>query len=400
MQLWYLGGFVPYCRNLAAGLRNRGHEVSLLVLPDSRSNLRKVTKEPFDQCVRMPRGVSRLAYHVKRVVREIDRLKPDVLMLKDSPYAMAALPYIHRAIIRTPVISSLWPNEVELGLSNPEWWDRVVSVSEFVAKAVTSRGLGSRVSVCASGVPVPSASREQQRERRRSPIHIISAGRIVVYHKRMDRLPAIGKILAERGVNYYWTVLGDGDYLPELRQELSRLGLQDRFNLKGSVPQSAVLDALEQADVLVMPSDSEGLPQALLEAMARGVVPVVSRITGSTTCAVQHGVSGFLCEPSQPAEFANAINELASNPSLRCGIGTKAAEIIARDFSLDAFTERFLAIIGEIRSRGIVRPHPLALSEVSGGRKSFRCLGFWRSLRHQTLGQMKRWVLGAKEHPI
>lgn len=389
---WYLGGYSTFCTNLSAGLKSQGHDVILLILANAAAN-RRAPESVFDRCVTLPRGFSRIASFVRKVAQEIDSLRSDVLVVNDSPYAMASLPHIRREIVRMPVIHSVAVDEVKLALTNQMWWDRVIAVSERVAETVVAQGLGSRVSVCRLGVPVPSLRRSQPRSSQPSAIQIISIGRIVIQHKRMDRLPAIGAELVRMGVSYHWTILGDGDYLPQLKRELVRLGLQDYFSLKGSVARSAVAGYLEHSDVFVMPSDSEGMPQALLEAMAYGVVPVVSRIAGSTTGLVQDGKSGYLCEPSDPASFARRIAQLADASALVGEMGTQAFATVARDFTLESFTQRFLSIVEAARADGIQRLPPSQYPDPSLRLSYFRCLGFWRSLRRQTFGQAKWWVL-------
>jgi hypothetical protein len=145
-----------------------------------------------------------------------------------------------------------------------------------------------------------------------------------------------------------------------------------------------------------MPSDSEGTPHALLEAMAHGVVPVVSRLAGSTTCIVENRSSGFLCEPSDPAEFADAISDLASNAARRHELGRNAANAIARGFSLEAFAGRFLSVVSEVRSREVERPRSRPLCQVNANEIHSDCLGLWRCLRTETLGRLKRWWRGRR----
>jgi len=334
--------------------------------------------------------------HIRKYVQEIERLKPDILVINDSPYVMAALPFISQKIIRIPVLHSALPWEADLGLSNQEWWDRVVAVSQSTAKGAALRGVGERTSVCLLGVPLPAGGSRHVGRPGKQGISIISVGRVIVQDKRMDRVPVIAKALAERKVDYHWRVLGDGQYLPTLRRELKELGLLERFDLPGSAAPSAVAEALSRADVFVLPSDSEGTPNALLEAMAHGAVPVVSRIDGSTTGIVEHLSNGCLCEPSDPTAFAGAIAELAANQAQLRAQGENAANTIARQFSLEAFTNRFLTIVSELRSRGVTRPDPLPLSQLRASQTPLRCLGFWRSVRTETLGRLKRWVQGRR----
>lgn len=386
---WHLGGIVTFCTNLSAGLRNRGHEVVLLAIHHAGAQ-NPVPSGLFDECVVLPRGVSRTGPFVAKVAQTVDRLNPDVLVLNATPYGMAALPYIGRAILRLPVIQV--PEEAELALTNSMWWDRVIVVSEFVAQRVRARDDAERLSVCPLGVPLP-AGRRPARNPLPGPLQIVSAGRIVVPQKHMERLPAIARLLAERKVDFRWTVLGDGAYLGELRREIGRLGLSHRFEFKGSVAPAAVAGTFRASDVFILVSDYEGLPQALLEAMAQGVVPVVSRIDGSTTCPVEPGKSGYLCEPSEPAAFAGAVTELALNPALRSEMGLRAAETIARGFSVEALTGRFLDIVHEVRSVESQRASPLPRAQAHSAPRPYQCLGFWRGVRNHTLGRMKRWVV-------
>jgi glycosyltransferase involved in cell wall biosynthesis len=351
----------------------------------------------FDQCSFLPRGVSRISTHVRKYVQEIERLRPDALVINDSPYVMAALPFIPHTIVRAPVIHSAEPLFIQMVLTDPQWWDRAIAVSESAANAVPAPVRNARVSVCPLGVPTPNVDRNVVKNRgQHHPIQIVFVGRIVVPYKRLDRLPLIARILTERDVDFHWTILGDGEFLPKLSRELSESGLLSRFSLKGSVPSSVVASELEKADVFVMPSDSEGMPQALLEAMAHGVVPVVSRISGSTTRIVEDRKCGYLCEATRPEEFAKAIDELAGDPALRRKMGINAAETIARHFSLETFTARFLDIIEEARSSSMVRTPPFPPEQIFSPDRHMGCRGFWRCLRTQTLGRLKRRLCGRR----
>lgn len=344
----------------------------------------------FDGCVVAPRGIRGLGAQVERVAGVIDRLSPEVLVLNDSPYAMASLPFIRHSIVRIPVLHSVSPDEVELALSQGQWWDRAAAVSEFVKQAAARTCSEPRVSVCALGVPLPTPREQRPSYDNQRPLEIISVGRVVVHQKRLDRVPVIAGRLAERGIAFRWTVLGDGEYLPRLCREVQRLGLAGCFRFSGAVAPSEVANALATAEAFVLPSDCEGLPQALLEAMAQGVVPVVSRIPGSTTGLVETDHCGYLCRPSEPGEFADALAELACHRELCGELGRRAAAHVAQNLSLDAFTERFLALVAEARVQALARPAPLRSRQALLNPSALGCLGFWRNLRYQSLGRLKR----------
>ncbi len=96
---------------------------------------------------------------------------------------------------------------------------------------------------------------------------------------------------------------------------LGELGLLERTRFLQGLTHHQVYDLLLDAHVLLMPSLYEGLPIALLESMACGCVPVVSRLPGITDHAIQDGESGLLVEVGDTAGFANAVETLYRNPS-------------------------------------------------------------------------------------
>ncbi len=121
-------------------------------------------------------------------------------------------------------------------------------------------------------------------------------------------LPAIDDELRRRGCNVAWTVQGAGPDEEELRRVWSG---DRRITWMGRQPMAKVLALYPRHDVLVMPSRNEGLPVALLEAGAAGVVPVVSNLASGVPEVVEPGVNGFRPEPGDIGGFAEAVTWLA-----------------------------------------------------------------------------------------
>jgi glycosyltransferase involved in cell wall biosynthesis len=139
----------------------------------------------------------------------------------------------------------------------------------------------------------------------------------------------------------FW-IAGDGP----LRQETEALaasgGLGERFRVLGwrrDVP--ALLAA---ADVMVLTSRFEGLPLAVLRAMAAGL-PVVATAVNGTPEAVRHGETGFLVAPEDPEGTAAAIVRLGRDPSLRRRLGRAAREVSA-GFAQARFRHEVLSLYG------------------------------------------------------
>jgi glycosyltransferase involved in cell wall biosynthesis len=101
---------------------------------------------------------------------------------------------------------------------------------------------------------------------------------------------------------------------------------------------------LREADVYLSTSLSEGMSNALLEAMSHGVMPVVSRVSGAEDL-VEEGVSGFLLPPGDESALAARLAEALSMTSeRRRAMGEAARAAMRTRFSLDAIAERHLTL--------------------------------------------------------
>ena len=111
----------------------------------------------------------------------------------------------------------------------------------------------------------------------------------------------------------------DNDYAANLANRVDELGLSDRVHFEGYV--SDVPVRLSALDVMVQPSESEALALAQLEGMALERPLVVSDVGGNTV-AVEHGVTGLVVPPRNPAALADAILRLLDDPDLRRAMGS------------------------------------------------------------------------------
>lgn len=109
-------------------------------------------------------------------------------------------------------------------------------------------------------------------------------------------------------------VIGDGSRRRELEAQRARLALKDRVAFRGRLPHSEALDALRSADLFVLPSRREGVPNALIEAMAIGV-PAVATEVGGVTELLRDRVTGRLVPPDNPHALAAAIDECLRHPN-------------------------------------------------------------------------------------
>ncbi len=134
-----------------------------------------------------------------------------------------------------------------------------------------------------------------------------------------------------------------------VRRLAAEAGALPSFVLAGPQPQASRLAKL--FDLTVMPSvEREGLPRAVIEAMAQRVPPVVSSVGGMVEL-VEDGKSGLVVPPRDPACLAAAICQLARDPALRTRMGEAARQRIAQDFHVDRTTDRMQALFERLATR-------------------------------------------------
>jgi glycosyltransferase involved in cell wall biosynthesis len=123
-----------------------------------------------------------------------------------------------------------------------------------------------------------------------------------------------------------------------LRRDADARSVGDRVHLLGL--RNDVADLLASADVFVLPSRSEGLPLALLEAMFAGL-PIVATRVGEVPTALAEGEAGLLVEPGRPDELAGAIERLLSDSALARRLGERARARAVAEFDVATMAARY-----------------------------------------------------------
>jgi glycosyltransferase involved in cell wall biosynthesis len=130
--------------------------------------------------------------------------------------------------------------------------------------------------------------------------------------------------------------VGDGPEGEKLRAFAQKNPLSGRIFVMP--PMERIGEAYAAADIFVLPSVSEGLSNALLEAMASGLAVLGSRV-GGTAEAIEEGKAGLLFAPQDEAELAEKIKRLLAEPGLAGRMGAAAREQAVRDYSLERVAE-------------------------------------------------------------
>jgi glycosyltransferase involved in cell wall biosynthesis len=137
-----------------------------------------------------------------------------------------------------------------------------------------------------------------------------------------------------------------------------------RFSLPGWVEREGVFDLLRQNDVFISTSRFEGMPLALIEAMAAGLVPIVTRIRGVTDRVIESGANGFLFEHGDVSDARKKVSLLLDNPALRSDISNSARSSASQLFRASTMVSHYAAVLAGIKDAGLATA-PLDISDWS-----------------------------------
>jgi len=166
---------------------------------------------------------------------------------------------------------------------------------------------------------------------------VISAGRLSP-EKNYSGMIDAAKIVCEKNSNVYFVVFGEGALRTELENKIASSGLSKQFFLPGFLTGMQAL--LQDIDIFVLPSFTEGLPNVILEAFAAGK-PVVATAVGGTPEVVEDGVSGFLTDPQKPEYMAECILRLVEDENLRKAMGDSGLECVKRNYTFEHQTDQY-----------------------------------------------------------
>jgi glycosyltransferase involved in cell wall biosynthesis len=183
-----------------------------------------------------------------------------------------------------------------------------------------------------------------------SPARLLFVGWLEREKGVFDLLEA-AKLLVAAGRQFALDLVGDGGAAPKVRSAIAQHDLGAVVRLRGWLHGPELEQALRESDVLVLPSWAEGLPNAMVEAMAARLAVVVTRV-GAIPEVITDRRSGMLVEPRDPDGLAAALAALIEDPVLRQQLATEGYRIAARDFEIERAVDRLIELICGLAAAG------------------------------------------------
>ena len=181
------------------------------------------------------------------------------------------------------------------------------------------------------------------------PVVILSVGRLVE-KKGTDVLL---EALAQLPVDLHWRLVhvGGGPLKDKLERQARELGIADRVAWRGARTQTELLAEYRAGDLFALASrvardgDRDGLPNVLAEAQSQGLACVATRVSGIPEL-IEHGATGLLVAPEEPAELARALETLLRDPFRRRALGEAGRRRVTQSFGLEANIARLARRFG------------------------------------------------------
>ena len=296
----------------------------------------------------------RRSFVFARLLRAIRSARPDVVHCHNIAATVMAAPAARFSGVPC-LISTRHGSATRNPRFERKFWlaarlcHRVVAVSRAAAASlgVAAWSRPDKITVILNGAESPDcAPSPRDPANLARPFTLLSVGRL---HRAKDfptLLRAIALATSTLPSLRLW-ILGDGPERPRLEALIAELRIESHVRLLGA--RRDVGRWLEQADLFVLSSVSEGLPLALLEALAAGLPAVVTEVGGMPE-VVQCCGSGVIVPPSQPEALARAILELARSPDRLRSLAARARQCYLRHFTLRRMAGDYSALYLHILS--------------------------------------------------
>lgn len=174
---------------------------------------------------------------------------------------------------------------------------------------------------------------------------IITAVGRLTEQKRFDLLIEAFKIIADKIPDYNLIIFGEGELRNQLENQINELGLNKRISLPGTSTEA--IKTVNRSSVFVLSSDLEGMPNALMEALAMGVPCISTRCDMGPEDLIENNVNGILVEVGNAKEISAAILKIIENPDFSATLSSQARELV-ETHSIEEISNKWLKYLNGI----------------------------------------------------
>lgn len=296
----------------------------------------------------------RIKRNAEKISELLKNLKIDLLYMNNQPSSnlegiiaakITSIPALQHSRVET-TLNSFEVNAVNL------WLKKTICVSEEVKNSFIRQGVDkSKCVVVYNGIAIETAPKASRQDIRKTwgiadkDILIGAVGSLIKRKRIRDLIEAIVMVVRRSEHPVKCMIIGEGPEKNPLMTKVKERNLDSRIIFTDF--QSDAISYINALDILVMPSEKEGLPRVILEAMLMGKPVVALNVTGPSELVID-GETGFLVPVRETGMFADSILKLIENPELRRQMGEKAKERVIRNFPVEKYVNDVENVFAEV----------------------------------------------------
>ncbi len=344
------GGTYTFYRNMRPALARLG--IDLFCVTIGRPQNRLWDDAYADAgCVRLvPRSLS-LKAQARAFVNWVEAEQIDIVIAINSEGILSSLAHLPQRVRVVSRCANAFDFGYKVTMAGRDRLARIVALTprlrdDLVADYGADAG---KIVLIPNGVDAAPYEGPAARVRGQSgKLELGFLGRLEHGQKGVMYLPAIVRELNARGVDFRLRIAGKGEDRPRLERELAEELRSGQVELMGALTPDQVPTFLGESDIYLFTSHFEGCPNALLEAMMAGCVPVSGIIDGITDFLVEPGRTGYLCKLGDAEAFADAVAGLNANRAHLAAMSEEVAQEARARFTNEIAAQSYRDVFEEV----------------------------------------------------
>lgn len=278
---------------------------------------------------------------VKKIIKEITAFLPCVF-----------ISHVSVALYAAEIIKSIFPSHIQIVLvahrdiekdyENIEFWsdrvDKIVSISQKIMNKFKEQYRVRQELLVYRPNPIKMPKVCKRKKNDKGVLKIGYAARLMKEAKRVDLLPKVIDNCINKNLNVEFNIAGEGECQGLLKAYISNRHLERNVHMLGWISPTEMACFWRNQDIYLNISDFEGMSLAMLEAMACGVVPVTTDVSGVSDL-IEDGKNGFIVSVSRWLETADKIEMLANNRAFLSRAGNYNSDLIKNKCDINDYAK-------------------------------------------------------------
>ncbi len=360
-------GTFTFYRNLRPVLQKYGIELTCVTVGQREASLIEASYVD-DGCVLLASESTNVKHQAQVFAQWCEQASVDIVMAINSVAILSALPYLPANIRVVSRCANGFEEGYQVTLSGRERLMKIIALTPRLKTDLVEKYAvdPDRICLIPNGVDPALFSAAASRQRSASsdqPIQLGFMGRLEHKQKGVLHLPKIVEALKQKDIPFQLKIAGKGVHRELLERELRPFIASGEVTMVGAIAQREIPDFLAATDVFLFTSHFEGCPNALLEAMMAGCVPIAFLIEGITDFLIEQGRTGFVVPKGDSEQVASHIAQLLADSALLPQLSAAVARAARERFTSEVAAGHYAECLAEVMRSPLPHFDPLPWSQ-------------------------------------